>query len=116
MVKRKNKVSKVDSTLSDVIELNDQAAEVAEDESTHENEEEILQRRRGHDVERNEEIPFTKRGTIRKRGLKGESRNVCKNRKEFRKKGLENNTKTGKMLRLKNPCLLCYDETSVQRR
>lgn len=42
LVKRKNKVSKVDSPLSDVIELNDQAAEVAEDESTHANEEEIL--------------------------------------------------------------------------
>lgn len=90
--------------------MNDQAAEVAEDESTHENEEEILV---DHDVERNEEIPLTKRGTIRRRGLKGESRNVCKNRKEFRKKGLENNTKTGKMLRLKYPCLLWYDETSV---
>lgn len=57
---------------------------------------------------------MTKRGTIRKRGLKGESRKVRNNRKELRNKGLEYNTKTGKNVKVKKSMLLvvCQNKCS----
>lgn len=53
---------------------------------------------RNHDEGTNKEI-VTKRGTIRKRGLKGESRKARRERKELRNRGQEYKTKNGETVK-----------------
>lgn len=52
------------------------------------------------------DFPLTKRGTLRKRGLKGESRKIRAERKELRNKGYEYKNKSGKTIEAKKSLAL----------